>query len=262
MKFNVIPQGSGSAVQVLLEPGETLQADRCAMFCKRSSVRLRSRLRGGVLQGLFLLALQGEDLWLSAFSSENALDEVFFVSPEPRELIVIPIDDETIWNIQHATFVCASGGVCLRSSYVGARKWFGQGLFVLQAEGSGVVVLAAHGSATLRELASADEYVADSGHVVAWPSTARCEALTAVRGWALALVSGDGVVCRFRGPGRLYLQRQQPEGLADPGGGGRHRCWRARVLAAGGLLVAVAATAAAIVAGALSILGRHGTWPT
>eukprot|EP00667_Euglena_gracilis_P007526 EG_transcript_7601 len=228
------------------------------MFCKRSSVTLRSRLRGGVLQvqGLFLLALQGEELWLSVFNTEN----------EPRELIIIPMEDETKWNIQHATFVCASGGVCLRSVYIGARKWFGRGLFVLQAEGSGVLVLAAHGSATLQELAAADEYVADSGHVVAWPSTARCEALTAVRGWASALVSGDGVVCRFRGPGRLHLQRQQPEGLADwPVGGGRHRWGRARVLAAGGLLVAfcvVAATTATIVAGALSILGRHGTWPT
>ena len=95
----------------------------------------------------------------------------------------------------------------------------GEGLFLLSIEGNGLLLVSSFGAIHEKTLADGEEYIVDTGHIVAFESTVsyNLERATGktegVGGFLKGLVqsgmSGEGFVCRYKGPGRIYLQSRQ-----------------------------------------------------
>ena len=114
----------------------------------------------------------------------------------------------------------------------------GEGLFLLTVEGSGLLLLSSFGAIHSKTLAPGEEYIVDTGHIVAFEESVsyRLEKATGksqgiggfLKGMVQSTLSGEGFVCRYRGPGRIYMQTRQLPGFAQqliphlpsPGSGG------------------------------------------
>jgi uncharacterized protein (AIM24 family) len=57
------------------------------------------------------------------------------------------------------------------------------------------------------------EYIVDNSHLVAWSGTTSYNIERAASGWVASFTSGEGFVCRFCGPGVVYIQSRNPGGF-------------------------------------------------
>jgi uncharacterized protein (AIM24 family) len=100
----------------------------------------------------------------------------------------------------------------------------GEGLFLLTVEGTGLLLLSSFGAIHAKELGAGEEYLVDTGHIVAFEAGVnyRLEKASGktqgmggfLKGMVQSAMSGEGFVCRYTGPGRIYLQTRQLAGFA------------------------------------------------
>jgi len=108
----------------------------------------------------------------------------------------------------------------------------GAGFFVLRASGYGTLAINAHGGLVQYSLLAGETRAVDNGHIVAWDAAMTYDVRMAAqrRGWLGSAMhsagSGEGLMCVFRGPGRLWLQtHKMPEPAPRDGAraGGRRQ---------------------------------------
>ena len=100
----------------------------------------------------------------------------------------------------------------------------GEGLFLLTVAGHGLLLLSSFGAIHTKELNSGEEYIVDTGHIVAFEDTVQWQIEKAtgatqgvggfLKGLMKSALTGEGFVCRYRGPGKLYIQTRQLPGFA------------------------------------------------
>ena len=120
-------------------------------------------------------------------------------------MAVIDLHPELNLVVQGGSFIACEETVTIESQFGGFSKFFsGEGLFWLQASGQGNVVLSAFGAIYTVDVE--DEYICDSGHVVAFESTLDYQTAKVTKGMFASFFSGEGLVCRFKGHGRIWCQ--------------------------------------------------------
>ncbi|MET0458309.1 MAG: TIGR00266 family protein, partial [Ilumatobacteraceae bacterium] len=85
-----------------------------------------------------------------------------------------------------------------------------EGLFMLKVQGTGTVLVSSYGAIQPIDLAPGQTYTVDTGHMVGWSEGVTYE-VKKIGGWKSTLLSGEGLVVRLTGPGRIYLQTRSPE---------------------------------------------------
>ena len=76
---------------------------------------------------------------------------------------------------------------------------------MLKCTGQGDLFTSAYGAIHPVDLVAGQQYVVDTGHIVAFDGTITYN-VRGSGGLKETLLSGEGLVCVFTGPGRLYLQ--------------------------------------------------------
>jgi uncharacterized protein (AIM24 family) len=91
----------------------------------------------------------------------------------------------------------------------------GEGFFILRVGGHGQLILNSFGAIHKIELRPDEEYIVDNAHLVAWSATTTYSIERASSGWVSSFTSGEGFVCRFRGPGVVFIQSRNPGGFGN-----------------------------------------------
>lgn len=95
-----------------------------------------------------------------------------------------------------------------------SRQVSGEGLFVAKLQGNGVFFAQSIGAIIKRDLRPGEQWIVDNGHLVAWSASYSMERInTAGGGFLSGHHTGEGMVCRFTGPGTVYIQSRNPESL-------------------------------------------------
>jgi uncharacterized protein (AIM24 family) len=63
------------------------------------------------------------------------------------------------------------------------------------------------------QLAEGERYIIDNGHLVAWNCKYILERV-ASGGIISGVTSGEGLVCKFTGPGTVYMQTRNPQAFS------------------------------------------------
>lgn len=118
----------------------------------------------------------------------------------------IYLDGNTRWTVGRGGFLAMSDGVTKETKTQGLSKamFSGEGLFVQQFTGRGVVFVTALGAIITRQLKANEQLIVDNGHLVAWTCPYAIE--RAGGSISAGMHSGEGLVCRFTGPGLIYIQ--------------------------------------------------------
>ena len=202
-----IEHGSAFALAVLqLQAGQSIQAESGAMVSMSGTVDLQSELKGGVL-GALKRAVGGESAFLSTFTAQRGPGEVTLAPAMPGDIAAIEMSQQTFY-VQSSSYLGGDTTLQIDTRWGGARTFFsGEGLFVLQVQGTGLLLVSSFGAIHRRRLAPGEQYVVDTGHLVAWEGHMPYQLRQASSsGWLRSMASGEGIVAEFSGPGEILIQ--------------------------------------------------------
>jgi uncharacterized protein (TIGR00266 family) len=224
---NIVYRPSYSLLQLLMDAGESIRAESGAMVSMTPNVQIETAARGGILGGLKRAVLGGESFFMNTFTCQGGPGEMTLAPSLPGDMMHVPLAGGSMF-VQSGSYVCSSGDIEVDTSWAGARGFFsGEGLFLLKCTGTGDLFISSYGAIHMVELQAGQQYLVDTGHMVAFEQTITYN-VQAVGGLKSTIFSGEGLVCNFTGPGRLYLQSRSMDAflkflipkLPKSGGGG------------------------------------------
>ena len=120
--------------------------------------------------------------------------------------MAIHLDGATTWTVVRGEFLAMSNGVEQKAKPQSFSEAFfsSEDLLIQEFSGQGVLFVASLGAVIHRELAANEELIVNIGHLVACTADYKMERAGGVL--SSARESGEGLVCRFTGPGHIYVQ--------------------------------------------------------
>lgn len=222
MRHQILYQPAFSLAVVSLERGEQILAESGAMVSMSPTVRLEARMAGGGMLGAIKSAVGGESMFRTTFTAESGPGEVTFAPSALGDLLALELTGSKFF-VQPGSYL--AGDIRLSVGIQGSVRGMlsGEGLFLLTVQGSGLLLLSSFGAIHAKDLAPGEEYIVDTGHIVAFEesvdyhlekATGRSQGVGGfLKGMVQSALSGEGFVCRYRGPGRIYLQTRQFPGF-------------------------------------------------
>jgi uncharacterized protein (TIGR00266 family) len=204
--YEVLYQGAFALATVKLQAEQSINAEAGAMVAMSGNVELQSHMKGG-LMGALKRAVGGETAFVSTFTARGGPGEVSFAPGMPGDIAAIEMNGQTFF-VQSSSYLAGDTSLMVDTRWGGARSFFGgEGLFVLQVQGSGLLLVSSFGSIHRKRLNYGERYVVDTGHLVAWEGHMQYDLRKASSaGWFRSLVSGEGIVADFAGPGEILIQ--------------------------------------------------------
>lgn len=215
MKSEILYPGAFPMVRVALAAGESVKAESGAMVACSPTVDVESKMEGGLLGALSRKMLSGEHFFFQTLRATRGAGEVLLAPTVPGDIVLLELDGVSEYLVQKDGFLAGGEGIKIESRMQSLARGLlgGEGFFILKIGGSGPLILNSFGAVHRVELKPDEEYVVDNSHLVAWTATTTYNIEKASAGWIASFTSGEGFVCRFRGPGVVYIQSRNPSGF-------------------------------------------------
>jgi uncharacterized protein (TIGR00266 family) len=223
LNYQILYQPSFSLAVVTLERGEQVMAESGSMVSMSPTIRMEAKMAGGGALGAFKSAVGGESMFRTTYTAESGPGEVTFAPSSLGDILAMGLGGTKMF-VQPGSYL--AGDPRLTIGIQGSMRGMlsGEGLFLLTVQGSGLLLLSSFGAIHTRTLAPGEEYLVDTGHIVAFDESVgyRLEKAAGktqglggfLKGMVQSALSGEGFVCRYRGPGRIYMQTRQVPGFA------------------------------------------------
>jgi uncharacterized protein (TIGR00266 family) len=203
--FEILHQPSFALAVVQLQAEQSILAEAGAMVSMSANVELQSQMKGG-LMGALKRAVGGESAFVSTFTARGGPGEVSFAPGAPGDIAAIEMSNQ-MFMVQSSSYLAGDASLTVDTKWGGAKTFFGgEGLFVMQVSGTGLLLLTSFGAIHRRTLKPGERYVVDTGHLVAWEASMQYSLRKAASGFFRTMVSGEGIVAEFAGPGELLIQ--------------------------------------------------------
>ncbi|KAK6355792.1 hypothetical protein TWF718_000174 [Orbilia javanica] len=201
--YRIDHRDSNTILTMNLAHGCPIIAKPGAMVAMAATVTLK----GSVKVSLKKLISGGE----LAHSTYTGPGEVILAPASLGDIVPIRLDGNQQWTMGKDAWLANTQGVVrdYKSQGIGSAMFSGEGLFVYKITGQGVIFVTSLGAIIQKNLAPNEQYIVDNGHLVAWNCKYIIERI-ASGGIISALSSNEGLVCRFTGPGTVFIQTRNP----------------------------------------------------
>jgi len=214
MRFDIRGNPDYGDLTVWLEQGESILAESGAMSRMTAVTEVKGRVPGGFLSAVARKFLGGESFFLGEYMPpvEGPAEGFVSLSPGvPGTVLHRALDGDSLL-LTATSFLACTPGVDVRTRFGGLRAFFSrEGMFVLECSGSGHLFFNAYGGVVERQVDGS--FTVDNGHVVAW-EPGLSYTIGGMGGLKQTLFSGEGLVMRFEGRGKLWLQSRHLGGVA------------------------------------------------
>lgn len=213
MEYEIQYKPAHTLATAHLSAGESVRAEASAMVSMTSNIQVETqgpgRGAGGLFKGLKRAVLGGESFFTNLFTAQGAGGHVTLAPRLCGDMVAHGLNQGEQLLIQGSSYVSAPDSVHIDTQFQGFKGFFsGESLFFLSATGYGPVLINAFGAMDVVELNG--ELILDTGHLVAFTSGIEYQVEKASRGWIASYLSGEGLVLRMRGRGRIYVQSRNP----------------------------------------------------
>ncbi len=214
MDYEFSHRPSYTHLQVTLDRGESIVAEPGAMVGHSPTVSVETATsRDGLLSSAKSM-LGGESLFTNEFVAEGGPGEVTLAPSTPGDLMSTRLEDETLYTTDGA-FIAATEGVDIDSEVGGLKSVLGEASLVpLALRGTGTAFIDAYGGLETLELAAGESYVLDNEHLIAWDDQIEYSTRR-IGGLKSTLLSGEGLVFEFTGPGTAWYQTRDVDSLVE-----------------------------------------------
>jgi len=162
----------------------------------------------------FKSLLGGESFFTAEFRAKSD-DQVVVLAPESYgDIVTLDLQPEAGYYLTRGSYLANTGATDLQVKYGGLKGLMSKkGLFLMHATGSGNVFCQSFGSVIHRELADGENLLVDNRFMIAFSDSVTYKLIKATDSLKDSLMSGEGLVNRYTGPGHVYFQtRGKPTG--------------------------------------------------
>lgn len=206
MNFQISHRPEFAWLTVQIPAGQTLNVEASAMATLDTNIQMKTKMKGG-----FRRFLSGESLFINKFTAHGGSGEIS-IGPGPTGDIGHFEVKGAPFYIASSSYVAHTEGVSYVTKFQGLLRGFfsGGGLFLVRMNGDGHVWFNSYGA--LVEVDIEDEYIIDNSHIVAFTEGLEYD-IKKLGGYKSLFFSGEGLVCRFRGKGKVWMQTKKPSAL-------------------------------------------------
>lgn len=213
MHFEIQYNPAHSLALAHLNPGDSVRAEASAMVSMSRNLEIETNTGpqggGGFFKKVGRSFLGGESFFQNVYRATSSPGHVALAPQLCGSMIVHDLTPGTDLMIQGSSYVAAPDSVLIDTKFQGFKGLFsGESLFFLKASGQGPVLLNAFGA--IESLEMDGELIVDTGHIVAFEQGISYGIEKAGAGWISSFLSGEGLVLRLTGKGRIYVQSRNP----------------------------------------------------
>lgn len=190
-------------VTVKIPAGQTIKVEASSMATMDVNLKMKTKAKGGF--GRFLT---GENIFINEFTAENGVGEIGIAPGSPGDIDHVYLEEGDSIYLQNSAFVASGMGINVETKWQGLKKGFfsGEKLFLIKCSGKGDLWFNTYGA--IIELDVDGDYVVDTGHIVGFTGGLDYE-IKAVGGLKSLFLSGEGLVCKFKGKGKVWIQTRK-----------------------------------------------------
>jgi uncharacterized protein (TIGR00266 family) len=213
MKIQLNGNPSFAYAQVDLDPTEYIIAESGAMATMDAALDLDSKLNGGFIKGLARKFFGGESLFINHFvNNTSSTRSMTITQPTPGSMVLHELGNTTLC-LQPTAFIASESSVNLNTKFAGLISFIsGEGLFKITVSGPGRVLFGAFGGIIEKEVRG--EMIIDTGHLVAYEPQLKLK-IQMSGGIISSITSGEGLVTRIEGDGKIWIQTRNLQGFAS-----------------------------------------------
>jgi uncharacterized protein (AIM24 family) len=182
-------------------------------------------------------ALVGGDLTKSLYTGPG---ELLLAPASIGDITIIKLGGNEQWSVGKDAFLACTQGIVTeyKSQGIGKAMFSGEGLFVYKISGQGILWCTSFGAIIRKDVSSLtlflsnffsylvkigastnqsrqqlekdQKYIIDNGHLVAWNCKYVLERV-ASGGILSNMHAGEGLVCKFTGPGTVFMQTRNAQ---------------------------------------------------
>jgi uncharacterized protein (TIGR00266 family) len=190
---------------LVLGPEQSVRTESGAMVSMAANVELQSKMEGG-MWGALKRSVGGRSAFVSTYTARGGTGELTLAPGTPGDIVPLLLTNES-YNIAASCYLASDMALEVDTGWGGAKSFFASdNMFVLQVRGSGVQFVTSFGALHARLLGPGEQYIVDTGHLVAWHASMPYTIQKAAKSLFRSLTSGEALVAAFTGPGTLLLQ--------------------------------------------------------
>lgn len=214
MKFDIENQSVFTTLKISLQRGESFRTEGGAMLGMSPNITLQAKSTGKGIIGTFKAAVGGESILGSVYTAEHGDGDLLIAPSTLGDILHINLNDETIYANGGAYL---AGDLELILSTKGSIRSMisGEGLFLQKITGSGNLFLSSYGKIIEKEIKAGESFIVDTGHIVAFESKITYNIKKAAKGIFSSIATGEGLVCEYFGPGKIWIQSRNLSAFAD-----------------------------------------------
>lgn len=205
--YRVSHRDTNSLLTVQLAIGAPFIARPGAMIGMSTTMTLK-----GTFHFAFKKLLAGGEMTMSEYKGPG---ELLLAPSILGDVIVLRVNEDSEWKIGRDSFLASTAAVIHKYQGQGIAKavFSGEGLFIYKITGDGLLWVQSFGAIIKKDLREGEDYFVDNGHLVAWNCKYKIERV-ASGGIMSNFSAGEGLACRFIGPGTVYLQTRNVNAFA------------------------------------------------
>lgn len=212
---------SFAMLRVDLAPGQYVVAEAGAMVGRHQSVGMEAKLNASAgagffafLKALFIALVRkligGETFVVNCFTAPQG-GSVWFAPALAGHITYRRLAGERL-VLSRGAYLAHSGDVNVGTRFGGLRGLLAkEGLFFLEVSGHGDLWFTSYGGVEAVDING--PFTIDNGHLVGYEGSLRFSIGSAGGGFMGLVASGEGLVCKFEGQGRVYLQSRNVSSL-------------------------------------------------
>eukprot|EP00884_Botryococcus_braunii_P000952 jgi/Botrbrau1/10858/Bobra.0025s0036.1 len=219
-KYKIQFQGAFAAVEVAVTDQDGCKSDGGALLSLSSNVDFSVKMEGGVGVSICLACCTQQTAFFSHYKlipGRGLRGDILLAPAVPGEIMLLNLDGGTEWILAKGTFLaCDSSvdiGIKVQSFAQGCCS--GEGFFIMKASGRGRLILSSYGSIARYDLQAGEVRRIDNGYLVAWSANMQYKIGKAARKLSTSILSGEGFMTVFTGPGTVFVQTRSLKALAD-----------------------------------------------
>ncbi len=208
IKYDIEHKPAYASLKLGLNANQMVNVEAGAMAAMDSCITMKSKVKGGFKQGIGRM-LGSESLFVNEFTAEGQAGNLYVSPGVPGDIEHYVLDGSKSLMVQSSGFIAAGPDVVIDSKFQGFKGFFsGESLFLLKVTGQGDFWFSSFGA--ILEIPVEGQYVVDTGYIVAFEDTLNYEVEMigglSFSGLKKGILGGEGLVTRFSGQGRLWIQ--------------------------------------------------------
>ncbi|KAL6704094.1 hypothetical protein ACN47E_008757 [Coniothyrium glycines] len=205
--YRVSHRDTNTILTVQLAMGCPFTAKPGAMIAMSPTMTLKGTMKFSLKK-----ALIGGDMSKSTYTGPG---ELLLAPACIGDITIIKLGGNEQWSVGKDAFLACTQGIVTeyKSQGIGKAMFSGEGMFVYKISGQGILWCTSFGAIIRKDLQKDEKYIIDNGHLVAWNCKYVLERV-ASGGIVSNMMAGEGLVCKFTGPGTVFMQTRNAQAFA------------------------------------------------